>query len=127
MSTPTTTNALQLRRVLGRKTWGAPTPFGPDGWMLPCLTENGAVIVTTSPLPMDDGNEYTHASMSFADRKPTYDELDLLHKAAFGEGYAYQVFVGGPAHVNIHENALHLWGRADGKPMLVNFGILGTI
>jgi hypothetical protein len=30
-------------------------------------------------------------------------------------------------HVNIHERALHLWGRVDGSPVMPNFGVYGTI
>ncbi|TQK29408.1 hypothetical protein [Arthrobacter sp. SLBN-53] len=58
---------------------------------------------------------------------PTYDELGRLHRAAFGDGYAYQVFAPAAQHVNIHQNALHLWGRADGPPCLPEFGLFGTI
>ena len=49
-----------------------------------------------------------------------------MHRAVF-PGYAYQVFAPPESHVNIHGNALHLWGRADGKPILPEFGDMGTI
>lgn len=58
---------------------------------------------------------------------PTYDDLCLLHRAVFKDGYAYQVFAPPSRHVNIHQYALHLWGRSDGKPVLPEFGCEGTI
>lgn len=82
------------------------------------------VIVTAAE---HDGQEWVHASMSRVGEMPTYDDLVLLHRAVFGEGWAYQVFAPAEHHVNIHAFALHLWGRADGKPTMPNFGELGTI
>ena len=45
----------------------------------------------------------------------------------FPEGWAYQVFAPPWAHINIHPNALHLWGRLDGANVLPDFGSWGTI
>jgi hypothetical protein len=45
----------------------------------------------------------------------------------FGHGWSYQVFAPPSQHVNIHEHALHLWGRVDGTNVLPSFGVLGTI
>lgn len=120
----TTVDALHLRKVLGRNEWGVPQQFGPDGWRL--LHNNGttSVIVTASDF---DGVEYIHASVADSDEMPTYWDLALLHKAVFREGYAYQVFAPPAQHVNIHPNALHLWGRVDGAPVLPEFGLAGTI
>jgi hypothetical protein len=50
-----------------------------------------------------------------------------LHSAVFGEGHAYQVFVPTSEHINLKENVLHLWGKADGTPALPDFGRFGTI
>lgn len=126
---PTTVDGLEVRRKLSPSRWGVPIPFGPDGWKLLCRLEKGSIIITTSPLPLGtDDTEYTHASVSFADRMPTYADLATLHRAVWGEqGWSYQVFAPKADHVNIHGTALHLWGRADGRPMMPNFGILGTI
>lgn len=121
--TVTTVDALRMRRVLGRDRWGPPTPYGPDGWITSSLT--GTVIATRCPL---DGVDWIHASIAFNDTMPTYDDLVLLHKAVFGAGWAYQVFAPPSEHVNIHQYALHLYGRADGKPALPDFTFgLGTI
>lgn len=122
----TTVDGLRLRRILGRKYWLAPEPFGPDGWALISRDNTASVIVSAADY---DGIEYIHASVASADHTtmPTYDDLCLLHKAVFGDGYAYQVFAPPSQHVNIHEAALHLWGRADGKPVLPEFGSEGTI
>ena len=113
----TTVNALRLRKVLGRD-WSVPEQFGPDGWRLFHL-EGGVVLVTAAAF--DDGLEFIHASMTWPGRVPTYEELTVLHRAAFGDGWAYQVFSPTRSHVNIHENALHLWGRLDGQPWIPDF------
>lgn len=128
----TTVDALHLRRTLGRELWLVPIPFGPDGWKIDRADGTARVITTCSPAPPrrsgpHDETEWVHASMSVTDRVPTYDELTLLHRAVFRDGYAYQVFAPAREHVNIHEFALHLWGRADGRPGLPDFGWLGTI
>jgi hypothetical protein len=120
-----TFDALALRKALGRRFWGVPYEFGPDGWQFDCLFEKGSVIVSVSP--WEDGTEWVHASMSFQRRQPTYEELSYLHRAVWGDGYAYQVFVGGDHHVNIHPNALHLWGTLQGDRQLPDFGKYRTI
>jgi hypothetical protein len=120
----TSIDILRIRKMLGKNLWRAPTAFGPDGWKMVQVTGNGSVLVTCSPHPDDpDGPEYLHASIAYADHMPTYTDLTVLHRAVWGEGYAYQVFVGGHEHVNIHNHALHLWGRLDGQPMMPKFAM----
>lgn len=115
---PTSLNALQIRRVLGRGNWSTPTPFGPDGWKTVELNGQASVIVTVS----DHGeHEWIHASIARADRMPSYDDLKLLHAAVFGDRWAYQVFAPPSDHVNIHQHALHLFGKLDGSPALPDF------
>lgn len=119
-------NPLQIRAVLGRKQWGLPAPFGPDGWKFLRRDRRASVLVTRAF--HDDGAEWIHASIGHHDQTmPEYSELVRLHQAAFGNGYAYQVFVPRAEHVNIHEYALHLWGRADGAPLLPQFALDGSI
>lgn len=113
----TTIDPLRLRKVMGRNDWLPPDPWGPDGWMMDHYSRTGRIIVTVSPL---DGVDYTHASMAWSGRVPTYDELVDMHRAVFN-GYSYQVFAPPSEHVNIHRYALHLWGRTDGKPVLPEF------
>jgi len=60
-------------------------------------------------------------------RMPSYNDLKRMHRGVFGDGHAYQVFAPAAEHVNIRSNALHIWGRLDGLPVLPNFGRLGTI
>lgn len=112
-------DGLRVRRLLGRDQWGPPARFGPDGWQLVHASGKGSVIVSVAP--QQDGNEWIHASMAFPARVPTYDELKALHAAVFGNGWAYQVFAPPSDHVSIHDYALHLWGRLDGKPGLPDF------
>lgn len=125
-----TVDGLRLRRMMGKGLWGVPTPFGPDGWRMITLGTGsvwGSVIVTTSDVP-GDPHEWTHASISWTDRLPTYAELCRLKEAVWGgDGYAYQVFAPASEHVNIHEFALHLWGRADGAPVLPEFTRLAGV
>lgn len=123
---PTTVNALRVRKLLGVKEWFPPEQYGPDGWCFGSVDFTRSIIVSVAW--MDDA-EWIHASIAYSDHTtmPTYDDLKLLHQAVFGEHYAYQVFAPPDQHVNIHSTALHLWGRVDGKPLLPEFGGLGTI
>jgi hypothetical protein len=117
-------DALRLRNVLGRNAWSAPTEFGPAGWSL--RTNDSVVIVTCAE--DDDGIDWRHASMSRPSGVPTYEDLTLLHRAAFPEGgWSYQVFAPPTNHINIHPRTLHLWGHCDGSPALQDFGARGTI
>lgn len=118
-------NGLRIRKRLGRDKWRAPNMFGPDGfYYLPMDPGTGKVIVTG----MDrDGMGWIHASIS-RPVLPSYDDLVMLHSAIWGaDGYSYQVFAPADKHVNIHERTLHLWGLADGSPVLPDFAEFGTI
>jgi hypothetical protein len=122
----TTVDALRARNILGRKEWFPAEPYGPDGWCFGSVDMTRSIIASCAWM---EGVEWIHASIAYSDHEtmPTYDDLVLLHKAIFGEGYAYQVFTPPDEHVNIHETALHIWGRSDGKPVLPEFGDGGTI
>lgn len=86
------------------------------------------IIVSWDP-DTEPGVPWLHASWSHVDavRMPSYSDLRQMYRAVFPLGYAYQVFAPGGDHINITPNVLHLWGRADGVPVLPNFGRLGTI
>ena len=84
----------------------------------------GTMVVTQATY---EGQEILHASVSAQDRMPLYDHLTTLHRAVYGKRPAYQVFVPPDEHVNDHPWCLHLWGRADGRPMLPNFRMFGSI
>lgn len=118
---------LRIRQILAGHFDGIsrPTEFGPDGWYF--VSENPKRSIIISAYAEDDGTEWAHASVAAIDSLPTYSDLVALHEAVWGEGYAYQCFVPAEQHVNIHENALHLWGRLDGKPVLPEFGTEGSI
>lgn len=129
-STYTNLNPLAIRKRLGKEDWAAPVPFGGDGWRFDTKADRGRIIVTCSEFTSigePSGQLFVHASWSWSDRLPSYDELTLLHKAVWPEGYAYQVFAPPSDHVNIHPYALHLWGRLDGDRMLPHFGKFGSI
>ncbi len=117
---PSSINALEIYKRLGKENWKPPTPWGP-GFVFKSRSK-GQIIVT----PMDDFEEFTdewfHASISRVDEMPSYYDLKLMHDAVFGGGFSYQIFVPPSQHINFHEFALHLWGRADGKPVLPDFG-----
>src|SRR3954465_12933029 len=103
-------------------------PFGPAGLRVRIerLAQRGSVIATQAD--HEDGQEWLHASISWEDQMPTYADLVALHRAVFGRRrWAYQVFSPEVGHVNLHEYALHLWGRANGNPALPDFGKFGTI
>ena len=118
--------ALDIRRRLGRTDWEPPREFGPDGWVFDKMLERERTRIIVSVAP-SDGVDWVHASVSHPDTMPTYEELVALHAAVWPGGFAYQAFVPPSRHVNIHPYALHLWGRRDGKNVLPDFGILGTI
>lgn len=121
-------DGLHIRRVMGRKTWDPPVPYGANGWALRRADGRASIIVSVDVAPAaDDGVLWVHASMTSADSTPGYEELTRLHQAVFRGGWAYQVFAPPQHHVNLHAHALHLWGRLDGQPALPNFGALGTI
>lgn len=124
---PTRVNGLRLRKILGREDWLPPRRFGPDGWQI--VRRDGSVSVIVTAFDDDDGVEWIHASIArHDDTMPTYDDLVLLHRATFGEHrWSYQVFAPSTDHVNLHEHALHLWGRVDGSPVMPNFGQRGSI
>lgn len=126
----TTVNALAIRKRLGREHWGVPAPFGEDGWSLDHTVLRGRIIVTASEftsIGAPAGQEWLHASISWSDQMPSYEDMVMLHKAVWPAGYAYQVFAPPTQHVNLHAYALHLWGLADGQPLLPEFGKFGTI
>lgn len=115
---PTSFDILGIRRRLGRSDWAAPKPFGPDGWTFTHHSGASSIILTCAP---HGGDEWVHASIAHRAVMPTYADLKLLHLAVFEDGWSYQVFAPPSDHVNIHEHALHLWGRVDGKPALPDF------
>jgi hypothetical protein len=104
--------------------WGL---HGPTGWwgQYGHRRPETSVIVTTAP--HEGAIEWVHASIAHPAQVPSYRELSALHRCVFGDGWAYQVFVQGEKHVDIHPYALHLWGRLDGRNVLPDFGAFGTI
>ncbi len=98
---------------------------GPAGLKVILGERAGCVIVSEDRI---DGARWIHASISWADHLPSYEDLATLKAAVFGDDReAYQVFPAADRHVNIHAFALHLWGRADGAQALPDFGAMGTI
>jgi hypothetical protein len=121
----TSIDMLGIRKTLGRDRWQPPQLMGPDGWSLVNRDRSSSVIVTCADW---DHGDWVHASIAHTDRDPTYAELTLLHRAVWqGRGFAYQVFAPDDRHINIHEHALHLWGRLDGYNALPDFSEWGTI
>jgi hypothetical protein len=111
--------------------WSDPEPWGEDAWWF--FGPAGKKIIVSYDLESEPGIEWVHASISYDSkdqpvvRYPSYSDLKEMHRAVFGTGHAYQVFVPPDQHINITGNVLHLWGRLDGKPALPNFGWQGTI
>lgn len=120
-------DALAVRKRLGRKEWAVPVQFGPDGWRLDRLDRTARIIATVGPTPQDDEDNWLHVSISRPSSMPTYEDLTMLHKVFWPDGYAVQVFAPPAKHINIHSYALHLWGKPDGRIFLPDFGAMGTI
>lgn len=109
---------------------GTARDFGIPGYGLQFdfARQDTRIIVTLGAAGPEDRDDRVHASISHTDQMPTYADLVMLHHAVWGTtGYAYQVFVPEEFHVNIHANALHLWGLLDGSPELPRFGLGGSI
>lgn len=121
-------SGLEVRRRLGRNDWAPPEQYGPDGWYFK-RTDGSATIIVSVADHEEDRVEWLHASMARPTFMPDYEDLVLLHHAVFGDGFAFQVFVPRSEHVNLHQFALHLWGRLDGKRPegIPDFGRFGTI
>jgi hypothetical protein len=118
VSEPTNFNPLAIRRALGIASWRPPAPHGSDGWSFVSRDRMSSIVVSCAPY---GDAEWVHASIANRDSLPTYDDLKMLHRAVFGDGWAYQVFSPPSDHVNIHNFALHLWGRLDGAMALPDF------
>jgi hypothetical protein len=110
----------------GDKLWQPAHPWGCCGWQMVSRPPGSSVIITRDH-ETDPDHVWVHASLAHRDRVPSYEELTKLKLAAFGSGWAYQVFAPPSEHVNIHDHALHLWGRLDGARVLPDFGRFGTI
>jgi hypothetical protein len=132
---PIAVSIARLRKVwhtAGYKTsdWA---PFGRLGVRLGIATssENGTIIVSEAVLPAEvdtQQRDWLHASISWQQRVPTYTELATLHLSVFGlTRFSYQVFAADDRHVNLHPNALHLWGLASGEQALPDFGRYGLV
>lgn len=138
MTTAIRYDPLRIRKALGREEWLPPEPYGPDGWWFDTREPDAYKRILVSRACWDEdmgwtdavGVQWIHASFSYPtqpDTMPTYDDLKLMHRAVFGDSYAYQVFAPQAQHVNITANVLHLWGREDGQPCLPEFGRYGSI
>lgn len=123
-------DVLAIRRRLGPKTWGPPQ-VGPGPWGVTFTSRSLSLAVIVSSFPEDDGVDWLHASIApLQNTEPPveYEILATLRYAVWGlDGWAFQVFAPPSDHINIRANALHLWGRLDGKPTHPNFGRYGTI
>lgn len=117
-------DVLAIRKRLGKDSWSKPYEFVAHQWVFDSRWSNTRRIIVSSAPWVTLGNEemvdWLHASIS-GNKLPTYDDLKMLHEAVFDTGWAYQVFAPPHRHINIHANALHLWGRVDGKPQLPDF------
>lgn len=93
--------------------------------------KRGTIIISQGVLPAEIDPEkraWLHASISWRDEIPTYEELALLHESVFGKSRnSYQVFSAADRHVNFHPNALHLWGLVSGDRALPDFGRYGMV
>lgn len=117
---------LRVRKTLGRAQWSAPLRFGSTGWRLDCRQGDGSIFISSSHHTGIEGI-WTHASIAYTSHMPDYEDMALLHRAVWPDGYAYEVFAPARQHVNIHPFARHLWGRVDGAAALPEFGRYGTI
>jgi hypothetical protein len=120
-------NGLHLRRDLGRKQWAPAEEFGCCGWIIHGVAGGYRSTVRVSGDHQSDSVNWIHASIGQYGHMPSYEDLQLLHRAVFRDGWAYEVFAPSTDHINIHSFVRHLFGRADGARALPDFGRFGTI
>lgn len=122
----------EIRRRMGPYVWEPPKVL-PDGFAMVRRDQTRSVIVSVSRDYPDNPGDVAWIHASIAPIRSTeqvvgYDELCDLKRGVWGpDGWAFQVFAARDEHVNIRGNALHLWGRVDGRRAHPNFGHLGTI
>ena len=120
-------NGLRLRRALGRTDWGVAEQFGCCGWIIHGHAHGYQSTVRVTGDHQSDAANWIHASIGGDGRMPSYEDLQLLHRAVFRDGWAYEVHAPPSDHINIHRYVRHLFGRADGQRALPDFGRFGTI
>jgi len=118
-----------LRRAWPRLVVASPEAYGPSGFSFAItdrsLIRNGSIIITQLDF---DGDVWIHASIRWNDRDPNAGDLALLKEAVFGPGReAYQIYPPTLLHSTPRKHQLSLWGRADGKPALPEFGDQGAL
>lgn len=75
----------------------------------------------------EDSRIWLHASLSFKNRLPSYQDMCDVKRLFIGsDRKAIQVFAAESDHVNIHPFCLHLWGCVDNDG-LPDFGRHGSI
>lgn len=99
----------RLKRLTGLYGWDI-APFGPDGRQCLHAGSGLSVIVTRAE---HEGAEWVHASLAHPNRMPSWEEVRAVKTAVFGDRFAYMVFPPSATYVNIHDYALHVWGRWD--------------
>lgn len=68
------------------------------------IMPDGMVVIVSS------SGGWDHVSASYADRCPTWDEMDALKRTFFApEDTVMQLHVPASAHISCHPYCLHLW------------------
>ena len=105
----------RIWRALGQDDWLTPQAQGASNWSF--SRADGTVLVCVS---VNDRRGWVHASITRRDEAPTQADLEMLHRAVFNGGWAYQVFMPpGKLHVDASDRILHLFGSFNGEPRLV--------
>lgn len=91
-----------------------------------CIRRHDKLFVIESRLKYSDGKEWTHVSMSYRNRVPSYETMCNVKSDFLGDlSKAIQVFAPIHEHVNIHKYCLHLYST-DQMP-IPDFRIMGQI
>ena len=107
------------------------------GWILKKQNDDGGMwlhfqsyrSIIASIAKEDDGRWWIHASIAHANqnRMPRYEELAMMKKNWIGEDHkAIMIFAEKKHHVNIRNNALHLFSCID-EDVLPEFSSMGTL
>jgi hypothetical protein len=129
---------LRIRQRLGRKEFRVPREISPGMWAFePTEGPEGLLVLVTvdeeiAGWPRGEGVSWIHASCSRRRAVPSYADLTHVHRAVFGDGWAYHLFAPPAEHIDGSQAisipgtgrsmfCLHLFGRLDGKPVLPDF------
>jgi hypothetical protein len=107
-----------LPRILLPSWHEIPGQRNPSGSM---YQRNDGFRVIVSASIEDDGKRWLHASCSYPDHIPSWDDVKVMKTCFVGDRAAYMVFPPKSKYVNLHPFVLHLFAPLDNSNLLPDF------